>query len=168
MPAETAMKGFQRCRTERVSRSSALPDVWERRVRGCVADTRLLVRMSGRLYSRTYDRRHKTGRKLTGRLQAAKQFHQMFFPPKRLKAPVFSTEVARFGLFSRPRESLVEAATKGFGAPSDAFCAQLRDAAPFRHRESPARVAAPVFDLPRPRRRLGLRHPPGVPTTPHR
>src|ERR1700680_3597082 len=26
-----------------------------------------------------------------------------------------------FGLFSRPRESLVEAATKGFGAPSDAF-----------------------------------------------
>src|ERR1700680_1887917 len=39
----------------------------------------------------------------------------------RLKEPVFSAEVARFGLFSRPRESLVEAATKGFGAPSDAF-----------------------------------------------
>src|SRR5580704_4641965 len=44
-----------------------------------------------------------------------------FMTTKRLKAPVFSTEVARFGLFSRPRESLVEAATKGFGAPSDAF-----------------------------------------------
>jgi hypothetical protein len=46
-PAEAATKGFQRCRNERASRSSALPDVWERRVRGCVADTRLLVRMSG-------------------------------------------------------------------------------------------------------------------------
>src|SRR5580704_14762909 len=44
-----------------------------------------------------------------------------FMTTKRLKAPVFSTEVARFGLFSRPRESFVEAATKGFGAPSDAF-----------------------------------------------
>jgi hypothetical protein len=52
-PAEAATKGFQRCRRERASRSSALPDVWERRVRGCVADTRLLVRMSGHLYSRT-------------------------------------------------------------------------------------------------------------------
>jgi hypothetical protein len=55
--------------------------------------------------------------------------------PKRLKAPVFSTEVARFGLFSRAPRIACRGCYEGVWRAKRRFCAQLRDAVPFRRRD---------------------------------